>query len=146
MERRSQSWNRTSCKRLKSIINHMWIIKVLRLQKCGRGFLYPCLKFKRLQLFSHLSGWKMSFSNKADILTQWMMFSARYWQPRRSIIYSSNQIAQNIRGPPTPKCKRSFLWEYYPYKLEVVSILLFYLLYRLLTIWFLTEWVQYKRL
>ncbi len=36
------------------------------------------------------------------------MFSARYWQPRRSIIYSSNQIAQNIRGPPTPKCKRSF--------------------------------------
>ena len=60
----------------------------------------------------------MSFSNKADILTQWMMFSARYWQPRRSIIYSSNQIAQNIRGPPTPKCKRSFLWEYYPYKLE----------------------------
>ena len=37
-----------------------------------------------------------------------MMFSARYWQPRRSIIYSSNQIAQNIRGPPTPKCKRSF--------------------------------------
>ncbi|MEQ2547210.1 MULTISPECIES: hypothetical protein [unclassified Dorea] len=22
---------------------------------------------------------KMSFSNKADILTQWMMFSARYW-------------------------------------------------------------------
>ena len=62
---------------------------------------------------------KMSFSNKADILTQWMMFSARYWQPRRSIIYSSNQIAQNIRGPPTPKCKRSFLWEYYPYKLEI---------------------------
>lgn len=63
---------------------------------------------------------KMSFSNKADILTQWMMFSARYWQPRRSIIYSSNQIAQNIRGPPTPKCKRSFLWEYYPYKLEFI--------------------------
>ena len=26
----------------------MRIIKVLRLQKCGRGFLYPCLKFKRL--------------------------------------------------------------------------------------------------
>ena len=49
-----------------------------------------------------------------------MMFSARYWQPRRSIIYSSNQIAQNIRGPPTPKCKRSFLWEYYPYKLEFI--------------------------
>ena len=66
--------------------------------------------------------------------TDAVMFSARYWQPRRSIIYSSNQIAQNIRGPPTPKCKRSFLWEYYPYKLEVVSILLFYLLYRLLTI------------
>ena len=64
---------------------------------------------------------KMSFSNKADILTQWMMFSARYWQPRRSIIYSSNQIAQNIRGPPTPKCKRSFLWEYYPYKLEFLD-------------------------
>ena len=41
-------------------------------------------------------------------LAKWMMFSARYWQPRRSIIYSSNQIVQNIRGPPTPKCKRSF--------------------------------------
>lgn len=27
----------------------------------------------------------MSFSNKADILTQWMMFSARYWQPRRKL-------------------------------------------------------------
>ena len=27
----------------------MRIIKVLRLQKCGRGFLYPCLKFKRLR-------------------------------------------------------------------------------------------------
>lgn len=43
MEQRCQSRNRTSCKRLKSIINHMWIVKVLRLQECGRGFLYPCL-------------------------------------------------------------------------------------------------------
>ena len=24
---------------------------MLRLQKCGRGFLYPCLKFKRLLIF-----------------------------------------------------------------------------------------------
>ena len=30
----------------------MRIIKVLRLQKCGRGFLYPCLKFKRLLLYN----------------------------------------------------------------------------------------------
>ena len=28
---------------------------MLRLQKCGRGFLYPCLKFKRLQIESLLN-------------------------------------------------------------------------------------------
>ena len=28
-------------------------------------------------------------------------------------------IIKSVKGPPTPKCKRSFLWEYYPYKLEI---------------------------
>ena len=41
--------------------DHMWIVKVLRLQKCGRGFLYPCLKFKRLQS-NHFSCQKNTFN------------------------------------------------------------------------------------
>lgn len=37
---------------------------MLRLQKCGRGFLYPCLKFKRLPfLFNAFCNLMFSFSN-----------------------------------------------------------------------------------
>ena len=110
MEQRCQSRNRTSCKRLKSIINHMWIVKVLRPQKCSRGFLYPCLKFKRLQYLRYRAAFFIFFgiffiymrliyvrkNKSADIkvVLKWQKSNWEYWfatargsyilQPRQS--------------------------------------------------------------
>lgn len=110
MEQRCQSRNRTSCKRLKSIINHMWIVKVLRPQKCSRGFLYPCLKFKRLQYLRYRAAFfhifrdifylyasnlcKKNKSADIKVVLKWQKSNWEYWfstargsyilQPRQS--------------------------------------------------------------
>lgn len=49
----------------------MRIIKVLRLQKCGRGFLYPCLKFKRLQKGSLLGAYHNIITVYCNRICKW---------------------------------------------------------------------------
>lgn len=100
MEQRCQSRNRTSCKRLKSIINHMWIIKVLRLQKCGRGFLYPCLKFKRLPfLFNAFCNLMFSFSN-----CSFSRFNSRTCCSSSSIWFFITMSPMYLLGSIIPAC------------------------------------------
>ena len=56
MEWKGKSWNPTPSRKLKSIIDYMWIAKLFRLLKSSRIFFYQRLKFKRL-LYKCKSKW-----------------------------------------------------------------------------------------
>ena len=71
-------------------INHMWIVKVLRLLKSSRVFFYQRLKIKRL-LYRKLSRWSVTMVTKAtgryskELITKatvrWLLIfgGTRYW-------------------------------------------------------------------